>query len=68
MQQESAARGKSQQSCQTAQEEEREREAHRRVRVAAEMNMWEMLVSADSPPLHRHRAHTQSKQARGVRL
>ena len=39
-----------------------------RVGVTAEMNMWEMLVSADSPTLHRHRAHTQSKQARGVRL
>ena len=34
-----------------------------RVGVTAEMNMWEMLVSADSPTLHRHRAHTQSKQA-----
>ena len=54
--------------CQSAQEEEREGKGHRRVRVAAEMNMWEMRVSADSPPLHRHRAHTQSKQARGVRL
>ena len=40
----------------------------KRVGVAAEMNMWEMLMSADSPTLHRHRAHTQSKQARGVRL
>ena len=38
-----------------------------RVRVAAEMNMWEMLVSADSPTLHRSQGtHTQSKQARGV--
>ena len=35
-----------------------------RVRVAAVMNMWEMLMSADSPTLHR--PHTQSKQARGV--
>ena len=26
--------------CQTAQEEEREGKGHRRVRVAAEMNMW----------------------------
>ena len=35
-----------------------------RVRVAAVMNMWEMLMSADSPTLHRsHGAHTQSKQA-----
>jgi len=35
-----------------------------RVRVAAEMNMWEMLVSADSPTLHRSQGtHTQSKQA-----
>ena len=38
-----------------------------RVRVAAEMNMWEMLMSADSPTLHRPQGtHTQSKQARGV--
>ena len=36
----------------------------KRVGVAAEMNMWEMLMSADSPTLHR--PHTQSKQARGV--
>ena len=35
-----------------------------RVGVAAVMNMWEMLMSADSPTLHR--PHTQSKQARGV--
>ena len=38
-----------------------------RVGVAAEMNMREMLVSADSPTLHRPQGtHTQSKQARGV--
>ena len=38
-----------------------------RMRVAAEVNMWEMLVSADSPTLHRPQGtHTQSKQARGV--
>ena len=40
-----------------------------RVGVAAEMNMREMLVSADSPTLHRPQdTHTQSKQARGVRM
>ena len=40
-----------------------------RVGVAAEMNMREMLVSADSPTLHRPQGtHTQSKQARGVRM
>ena len=39
----------------------------KRVGVAAEMNLWEMLVSADSPTLHRPQGtHTQSKQARGV--
>ena len=38
-----------------------------RVGVAAVMNMWEMLMSADSPTLHRPQGtHTQSKQARGV--
>ena len=42
-------------------------EGTQRVGVAAEMNMREMLVSADSPPLHRPQGtHTQSKQARGV--
>ena len=42
-------------------------EGTQRVGVAAEVNMWEMLVSADSPTLHRPQGtHTQSKQARGV--
>ena len=67
VQQESAARGKSHQSCQAVREEEREGGGTKRVGVASEMNMREMLVSADSPTLHRsHGAHTQSKQARGV--
>ena len=34
------------------------------MRVAAEVNMWEMLVSADSPTLHRHRAHTRRASKR----
>ena len=37
-----------------------------RVGVAAEMNMWEMLMSADSPTLHRAHTRRASKQARGV--
>ena len=34
------------------------------MRVAAEMNMWEMLVSADSPHCTGHRAHTRRASKR----
>ena len=37
-------------------------EGTQRVGVAAEMNLWEMLVSADSPTLHRSQG-TQTRRA-----
>ena len=48
--------------CQTAREEEREGGGTKRVGVAAEMNLWEMLASADSPTLHRSQG-TQTRRA-----
>ena len=64
MQQESAARGEKSPEVPDCTGRGEGGGGTQRVRVAAEMNMWEMLVSADSPTLHRSQGtHTQSKQA-----
>ena len=61
MQQESAARKKVTRVARLH-GKRRGRGGTQRVGVAAEMNMWEMLVSADSPPLHRPQG-THAEQA-----
>ena len=60
--QESAARGHVTRGARLHRKRRWRGEGTQRVGVAAEMNLWEMLVSADSPTLHRSQG-TQTRRA-----